>query len=132
MVRFINEEYYEASLEVTQQPFKNIETSRRRNEILGSLMEEWVVRRTNVGQDEVAAYWSNDTKRAKSLPHWRVLSIVCGDRKVNMYPNGGIINEWYVDLNAEPQRQYTMSDNSSTDIPLFRRSPILYTIEIAE
>lgn len=127
-ITFINEQYYDASYEVTS-PFKNIEKWERRNTILKSITNDWFSKQYDVEDALSANCWENDTRNSKDLPHWRVLSIKCGNKQMDIYPNGGIINEWLVDLSAK-RYTYTMNDTTSIDIPLKRSKPIMYNIEI--
>ena len=77
-------------------------------------------------------YWEYDCRNEKSSPHWRVLSIECGSKRLNIYPHGGIINEWRVDLKAVPGRKYTMDDTTDLPIPLIRENQIMYIIELED
>ena len=37
----------------------------------------------------------------RSLTHWRELSIICGKKKLSIYPDGGFINEWNISSRNE-------------------------------
>ncbi len=127
-VKFINEKYYTASNEVYT-PWLNIEKWERRNSILEKLANHWIESK-GITADKTDDMWENDCQKEKSLAHWRVLTIKCGDRKLNIYPHGGIINEWQVDRSKNPSRRYLMNDTTDLPIPLVRINPIMYIIEI--
>ena len=81
-------------------------------------------------KDEAHSMWENDCKNEKTIAHWRVLTIECGNKKLNIYPHGGIINEWQVDRGADRSRRYTMNDSTEKTIPLIRINPIMYIVEL--
>ena len=58
-----------------------------RDKKLDKLAADWVV------ENGYSATVDIDTKFPKGLPHWRVLKITCGDETLEIYPNGGIIND---------------------------------------
>jgi hypothetical protein len=128
-ITFINEKYYTASSEVYQ-PWLNIEKWERRNVYLKNLANDWIINQYGKQEDEAEKMWENNTKNEKTLPHWRVLSIKCGNKQMNIYPHGGIINEWQVNRRADPHRRYTMNETVENSIPLIRTNKIMYIIEI--
>ena len=130
-VKFVNEKYYTASSEVYS-PWLNIEKWERRNSILEGLADNWIMTKYNKAKDVAHSMWENDCKNEKTIAHWRVLTIECGNKKLNIYPHGGIINEWQVDRSADRSRRYAMSDTTEKTIPLIRINPIMYIIEIED
>lgn len=130
-VKFVNEKYYTASTEVYS-PWYCIEKWERRNSILEKLANHWMESKYEKSSVEAKDYWENDCRNEKSSPHWRVLTIECGNKRLNIYPHGGIINEWRVDLKAVPGRKYTMDDTTELPIPLIRENPIMYIIELED
>ena len=128
-VKFVNEKYYTASSEVNT-PWLCIEKWERRNDILEKLANKWIESKYEKSADEAKDFWENDCKNEKSSPHWRVLTIKCGNSKLNIYPHGGIINEWRVNRKSNPRRLYTMNDTTEKEIPLVRENPIMYIVEI--
>ena len=130
-ITFINEKYYTASSEVYQ-PWLNIEKWERRNELLKKLANDWIENQYKKKEDEAEKMWENISQNEKTLPHWRILTIKCGNKQMNIYPHGGIINEWQVDRRSTPQRKYTMNDTTKKSIPLVRINPIMYIIEIVD
>ena len=66
----------------------------------------------------------------RSLTHWRVLSIACGDKKLCIYPDGGFINEWNISRHNERfDVNYITPD---VDISLYRNQEIKFDITIEE
>lgn len=127
-VTFVNEKYYTASSEVYS-PWLNIEKWERRNTILERLANDWMENTYHKSADEAKDMWENDCRNEKSLAHWRVLSVECGNKKLNIYPHGGIINEWVVDRKS---RRYAMTDTTKDPINLIRTNPIMYIVEIED
>ena len=130
-IKFVNEKYYTASSEVYS-PWLSIEKWERRNSILEGLADNWIMSTYNKTKEEAHSMWENDCKNEKTIAHWRVLTIECGNKKLNIYPHGGIINEWQVDRGADRSRRYTMNDTTEKTIPLIRINPIMYIIEIED
>ena len=99
------------------------------------MTEEWlddIAERTDV--QYAGTLIPIDPYPAKSLPHWRVLTFECGGMKLDLYPNGGIINEWNFDF--ERQRRlgagFVSYDNitASTKVYIKRTKYIMYDIEL--
>ncbi len=130
-VKFVNEKYYTASSEVYS-PWLCIEKWERRNSILEELADNWIMTKYGKTKDEAHSMWENDCKNEKTIAHWRVLTIECGNKKLNIYPHGGIINEWQVDRGADRSRRYTMNDTAEKTIPLIRINPIMYIVEFED
>ena len=128
-VMFVNEKYYTASSEVYS-PWLNIEKWERRNTILERLANDWIENTYDKSADEAKNMWENDCRNEKSLAHWRVLSVECGNKRLNIYPHGGIINEWQVE--RKRGRYYRMEDTTKDPIDLIRINPIMYIVEIED
>ena len=128
-VTFVNEKYYTASSEVNS-PWLNIEKWERRNTILERLANDWIENTYDKSADEAKDMWENDCRNEKSLAHWRVLTVECGNKKLNIYPHGGIINEWQVE--RKRSRYYSMYDTTKDSIDLIRINPIMYIVEIED
>lgn len=128
---FINEKYYNVSSEINQ-PWRNIEKWERRNDILEQKVEHWLTTTYGVSTENVAKYWENNSKQDGTLPHWRSMVIECGNKRMIIYPHGGIINEWRIDFSAQRGRRYTMDETTDQALPLMREKPIMYVIEIED
>lgn len=73
----------------------------------------------------------------KALPHWRVLSFKCGSMRLSFYPNGGIINEWLVDMESYKRRSRAKwldydSIEFSDNIPLHHSQDIMYDVLVED
>jgi hypothetical protein len=73
-----------------------------------------------------------ETKMPKALPHWRELSFKCGDKILSLYPNGGIINEWFFDLDKakELHKFYLLDTTPDIPIPIKKDQDVMYDVEI--
>lgn len=73
-----------------------------------------------------------ETKMPKSLPHWRELSFKCGDKILSLYPNGGIINEWFFDIDKakESGKFYLLNTTPDIPIPIRKDQDVMYDIEM--
>ena len=98
-----------------------------RDRVLNKLAESWI---------EQKGYDANvivESRIPNALPHWRELSFLCGDKKLILYPNGGIINEWFLDIErAKRMNKYFRPDNTmvSDPIPLKKKIDIMYDVEV--
>lgn len=128
-VRFETEEYYEASSYVVADAWRNIERYERRNEILKRIVDNWLKETYHKEKAEALNMWENVCKPHNSIPHWRVLNIECGRKRLSIFPHGGIINEWRIDFSANKGHRYTAEDNTSSTLPLFREKPIMYIVK---
>lgn len=128
-VRFETEEYYEASSYVVADAWRNIERYERRNEILKRIVDNWLKETYHKEKAEALNMWENVCKPHNSIPHWRVLNIECGGKRLSIFPHGGIINEWRIDFSVDGRHRYTAEDNTSSHLPLFREKPIMYIVK---
>lgn len=100
-----------------------------RDKKLDKLAADWVV------ENGYSATVDIDTKFPKDLPHWRVLKITCGDETLEIYPNGGIINEWFIDTDeARKQSKFYREDNTSVgeSIPIQKSKDVMYDIKLVK
>ena len=98
-----------------------------RDKILKKLSETWIEENGYDGEVLI------ESKIPNTLPHWRELSFTCGDKRLIIYPNGGIINEWFLDIDrAKKMHKYFSPDNTSASdpIPLKKKIDIMYDVEI--
>ena len=66
----------------------------------------------------------------RSLTHWRELSIICGKKKLCIYPDGGFINEWNISSNNERfDANYITPD---VNINIYRNKEIKFDITIED
>ena len=52
--------------------------------------------------------------KARSLTHWRELSITCGGKKLVIYPDGGFANGWHIASNNSHAISYKDYDENNT------------------
>ena len=128
-LKFINEEYTENFNRYDID--SNIDNDYDRNDLLRVLSDEWKIKLKESGVDCQSI--GIDTRRRRDLPHWRVLSFSCGGKELNIYPNGGIINEWFLDKYHRNYQNISVDDLSVTDnIRLYRKKEIMYDVEIKD
>lgn len=124
-VEFLVEEYYD---KFSHDISKNIEDHVRRNEFLEDITDEWL-------SDMDGAYGLKGKQkisctRKGTLPHWREVRFRCGTKELVFYPNGGLINEWYYDKFNDTVGITMDTISSEDEIPLYRRNPVMYDVEI--
>lgn len=127
-ISFKTEEYYEG------RPCYNIsnnyENDVDRNEKLYELTDGWLTSKLNKDFNDVKNLRQIETLPDKSLPHWRELRFSCAGKSLVIYPNGGIINEWFLARNRT-QRVYRLDDTTVNDsLPLYRKKEIKYDAEV--
>ena len=100
-----------------------------RDKKLDKLAADWVEK------NGYSATVNIDTKFPKDLPHWRVLKINCGDETLEVYPNGGIINEWFIDADeARKKDKFYREDNTPVEesIPIRKTKDIMYDVKLVK
>ena len=123
-LEFIVEQYFENRL------WKGISSDYNeygvRDKILEKLANKWIESNEFEGTIEVS------TKFPKDLPHWRVLKINCGEQTLEILPNGGIINEWFID--KAKAKKFYKPENTEVDeaIPIFKTQDVLYDVKLVE
>ena len=123
---FKTEEYYEGRS--CYNISNNYQNDVDRNEKLEELTDEWLSSKLNI--DDVSDMRTIETLPDKSLPHWRELRFSCAGKSLVIYPNGGIINEWFLAGNRA-RRTYRLDDTTVKDaIPLYRKKEIKYDAEV--
>ena len=56
----------------------------------------------------------------RTLTHWRVLTITCGNKRLSIYPDGGFINEWNIGRQPNGERFDVRTITHDADIHLFK------------
>jgi hypothetical protein len=58
----------------------------------------------------------------RSLTHWRVLTLECGNKRLSIYPDGGFANGWSIlrDWSVNTKR-YTVDNTDTNDIITLKR-----------
>lgn len=64
-----------------------------------------------------------ESQEPRTLTHWRVLTIECGGKKLNIYPDGGFINGWTILSKSKSlsSKFYTNANTDTSDIIDLRR-----------
>lgn len=126
-VRF-NLEWYEYS-EQKKGIFANIITSKKRDEILEVISEKW---RDKLDDANYCIQLDIDTVDAGKLPHWRVLSITFKGKRLSIYPNGGLLNEW--EFNQPKATKFYGPYNTTCEdsIPMKRKKCIKYEVHLED
>ena len=69
------------------------------------------------------------TNQRGIMPHWRVLEVICGDFQLNIYPNGGFANGWFISRNNSIYHQFD-NTNIETEILLINNEEIMFDVEM--
>ena len=74
------------------------------------------------------------SKEHNALPHWRVLTIQCGSKSLEIYPDGGFANGWNLDKDRNVNKKLFMINNTDTNdhIGLFRSRDIKFDVTIED
>ena len=128
-IEFINEQYDEPLRGTTI--FNNLTNDYDRNDELRRISDEW--KDVVDGDGLTCKNIQIATLPSRSLPHWRSLRFECAGLALCLYPNGGIINEWYEDRSRTNGKYYSVDDVTTEEhIPLKRTKDIMYDAEIEE
>lgn len=98
-----------------------------RDKKLEKLSEDWIEKNSYSATVDI------DTKFPNDLPHWRVLKINCGDETLEIYPNGGIVNEWFIDADAARRKdKFYEEKNTTVDeaIPIRKTKDVMYDVKL--
>lgn len=68
----------------------------------------------------------------RTLTHWRVLSIECGNKRLSIYPDGGFINEWNIGRQPNGEFFEVSTITHDTEIHIFRNKEIKFDIIIED
>lgn len=68
-----------------------------------------------------------------SLTHWRVLSFECADKRLSIYPDGGLMNGWSIyNVPGKYYRYDIATITYDSEIPLSRNQEIKYDVVIED
>lgn len=109
---FENEEYFDRNGKQDSLT-ANLPDSDTRNEIIWDLDQ---------GAETI-------TNQRGIMPHWRVLEVICGDYQLNIYPNGGFANGWFINKDKGIYYQFD-NTNIETEIELINNEEIMFDVEI--
>ena len=74
------------------------------------------------------------SKRKGTLTHWRVLTFECAGKRLNIYPDGGFMNGWFIhNAPGKPRHEYDLSTLTyDTEVNVFRNQEIKFDVTIEE
>lgn len=74
-----------------------------------------------------------DSKPRNTLTHWRVLSLECAGKRLSIYPDGGLMNGWFIyNTPGEYHRYDTATITHDTEIDLSRNQEIKFDVTIED
>lgn len=111
----------------------NLSDSHQRDQKLSELVEGWL---NGLDADEriQGELIPVDSKERNTLTHWRVLSIQCGNKCLEIYPDGGFANGWNLnkDRSVNP-KLFTIDGTDTNDhIGLFRSRDIKFDVTVED
>ena len=122
-LKFLMEQYFENGF--CKGIMSNYTEYGIRDQNLTNLAEKWIEH--NGYEAEVKI----ETKSPKVLPHWRVLSIQCGEKTLKIFPNGGFANEWFIDKKNSGDKFYKQENTDVwEEIPIFKKQDVMYDIKL--
>lgn len=111
----------------------NLKNSSERDMRLGDLCEGWLAdMEHNVGvHGELVPI---ESRKERSLTHWRVLSFECGNKRLHIYPDGGFANGWNLQHGKEVHNKFYTLDNTDTNdnIALERAQDIKFDVSVED
>lgn len=117
----------------------NLPTSYVRDGWLSQIAGKWIAKINDDANGKYTGTLEPITSRnQKALPHWCVLTIKCGKKKLRIYPDGGFMNGWNLKpehitcYHAKTSPKFYTIDNTYTNdvIPLERMQDIKFDIEV--
>lgn len=132
-LQFLIEKYEESSAK--DNVSSNLPTFAKRDEYLDGITRKWI-EELNDESHGVNAGQLIPVKslERRSLTHWRVLTIQCGDKKLCIYPDGGFLNGWKITSQAGANRKFYTNDTTDTtdNITLVRTQDIKFDVTIED
>lgn len=109
----------------------NQPSSEKRDEWLTSLTMAWIddLKHENNIEGKLIHIVSSPKR---TLTHWRVLTITCGNKRLSIYPDGGFINGWNIGRQNNGERFDVQTITHDTNIHLFRNNDIKFDIIIED
>lgn len=125
-LEFLLEEYVDTSYRTSITT--NISSSDLRDELLQTITDGWLDNlKTNDGVLKKIV-----SLPRRSLTHWRVLSIQCGNKVLTIYPDGGFINGWNLS-HVGNNKYYTIENTTTNDnIYITRIQDVKFDVNIKD
>lgn len=112
-VNFVLQSYYEQTF--TGRVDRNMPDSDERNRFLSELCPK---------------KWKATISEEKGLPHWRVLTVQSGSDRLDIFPDGGFANGWFIGPNTQ---YFGINDiDIDTEINIRLREQIKYNIALTK
>lgn len=110
----------------------NLENNSIRDQMLSDLSEGWMYaldRDHNINGTLIPI----ESKEHNKLTHWRVLSIECAGKTLEIYPDGGFANGWNLNKSMGVNPKYFKLDNTDTtdNIGVYRSKDIKFDVTIS-
>lgn len=109
----------------------NLENNNSRDQMLTDLVEGWLygIERDYGINGELIPL---ESKEHNKLTHWRVLTIECGGKTLEIYPDGGFANGWNLNKSIGVNPKYYKLDNTdaSDKIGIYRSKDIKFDVTI--
>lgn len=110
--------------------FSNLGNSTR-DRMLETKAESWV-NYMDYSYDIIGELADVESQRSGTLTHWRVLNFECNGKRLSIYPDGGLLNGWYLD-DTNTTKYYDLDTTLyDDDIPMIRKQAIKYEIHIED
>lgn len=72
------------------------------------------------------------SRAKRALSHWRVLSFEYEGKRLSIYPNGGLLNGWFLGEQPNNERYDTQTITHDTEITLCRSIKIKYDVTVED
>lgn len=109
------------------------------NQPTSSARDSWLASLTNSWIDDLSHDYSIEgnlvpivSLNKRTLTHWRELSIICGNKKLSIYPDGGFINEWSIARQLNDTFYDTSNITHDAVINLYRNKEIKFDVTIED
>lgn len=111
----------------------NLADSYQRDMKLNDLVEGWLYG-LDIGDQIKGELIPIVSKNRNTLTHWRVLSIQCGNKRLEIYPDGGFANGWNLDNDKNVNHKSFTIDSTDTNdnIGLFRNRDIKFDVTVED
>ena len=110
--------------------FSNLGNSTR-DRMLETKAKSWV-NYMDYSYDIIGELADVESQRSGTLTHWRVLNFECNGKRLSIYPDGGLLNGWYLD-DTNTTKYYDLDTTLyDDDIPMIRKQAIKYEIHIED
>lgn len=132
-LQFLIEKYEESTAK--DNVSSNLPNYTKRDEYLEGLTRKWMseLSEETHGVNDGQLIPVKSLER-RTLTHWRVLSIKCGEKELCIYPDGGFLNGWKITNQTGVNRKFYTNDTTDTsdNITLARTQDIKFDVTIED